>query len=52
MLYLRVLERGEEMGTNVTEHAWYALHEPLRAFLRKRVRNEEVVEDLLQASTS
>jgi RNA polymerase sigma-70 factor (ECF subfamily) len=36
------------MLAEVTEHAWYALHEPLRAFLRKRVRNEEAVEDLLQ----
>lgn len=36
------------MAVEITEHAWYALHEPLRAFLRKRVRNEETVEDLLQ----
>lgn len=36
------------MLAEVTEHAWYALHEPLRAFLRKRLRSEEVVEDLLQ----
>jgi len=36
------------MGTELTEHAWYALHEPLRAFLRKRVREPEVAEDLLQ----
>lgn len=36
------------MLAEVTEHAWYALHEPLRAFLRKRVRQEEAVEDLLQ----
>ncbi|GCE14934.1 RNA polymerase sigma factor SigZ [Tengunoibacter tsumagoiensis] len=36
------------MAMDVTEYAWYALHEPLRAFLRKRVRHEEAVEDLLQ----
>lgn len=36
------------MLADITEHAWYALHEPLRAFLRKRVRSEEAVEDLLQ----
>jgi RNA polymerase sigma-70 factor (ECF subfamily) len=36
------------MLAEVTEHAWYALHEPLRAFLRKRVRSEEAAEDLLQ----
>jgi RNA polymerase sigma-70 factor, ECF subfamily len=36
------------MAADVTEHAWYALHEPLRAFLRKRVRETETVEDLLQ----
>ncbi len=36
------------MAADVTEHAWYALHEPLRAFLRKRVREAETVEDLLQ----
>lgn len=36
------------MLTEVTEHTWYALHEPLRAFLRKRLRSEEAVEDLLQ----
>jgi RNA polymerase sigma-70 factor (ECF subfamily) len=36
------------MGTSITEHAWYALHEPLRAFLRKRVRETEAAEDLLQ----
>ena len=36
------------MIAEVTEHAWYALHEPLRAFFRKRVRDEETVEDLLQ----
>ncbi|HEU5377603.1 MAG TPA: RNA polymerase sigma factor SigZ [Ktedonobacteraceae bacterium] len=36
------------MLADITEHAWYALHEPLRAFFRKRVRSEEAVEDLLQ----
>lgn len=36
------------MLAEVTEHAWYALHEPLRAFLCKRLRSEEAVEDLLQ----
>jgi RNA polymerase sigma-70 factor (ECF subfamily) len=41
-------ERSEDMGPDITEHAWYALHEPLRAFLRKRVRETEVAEDLLQ----
>lgn len=42
-------EKGiAEMAADVTEHAWYALYEPLRAFLRKRVHQEETVEDLLQ----
>jgi RNA polymerase sigma-70 factor, ECF subfamily len=36
------------MGAEVTEHTWYTLREPLRAFFRKRVRSEEAVEDLLQ----
>ena len=36
------------MIAEMTEHAWYALHEPLRSFFRKRVRDEETVEDLLQ----
>jgi len=36
------------MLIDITEHAWYTLHEPLRAFFRKRVRSEEAVEDLLQ----
>ncbi|MBO0791933.1 MAG: RNA polymerase sigma factor SigZ [Ktedonobacteraceae bacterium] len=36
------------MAAGVTEHAWYALHDPLRTFFRKRVRDEETAEDLLQ----
>lgn len=36
------------MVTAVTEHAWLALHEPLLAFFRKRVRDEATAEDLLQ----
>lgn len=31
-----------------TEHAWYALHEPLLAFIRRRVADKETAEDLLQ----
>ncbi|GCE24126.1 RNA polymerase sigma factor SigZ [Dictyobacter kobayashii] len=31
-----------------TEMAWYALHEPLKNFIRQRVNNEANVEDLLQ----
>jgi RNA polymerase sigma-70 factor, ECF subfamily len=36
---------GEELST---ELAWYALHEPLQNFIRKRVSDESIVEDLLQ----
>lgn len=36
------------MVTDVTERAWTALHEPLLAFFRSRVRNEATAEDLLQ----
>jgi RNA polymerase sigma-70 factor (ECF subfamily) len=38
----------EHSQQHVTEHAWYALHESLRAFFRKRVREAEEAEDLLQ----
>ncbi|MBE3558248.1 MAG: RNA polymerase sigma factor SigZ [Ktedonobacteraceae bacterium] len=31
-----------------TEQVWQALHEPLRAFIRKRVADDESAEDLLQ----
>jgi len=36
------------MVTDVTERAWTALHEPLLAFFRARVRDEATAEDLLQ----
>ena len=31
-----------------TEHVWYALHEPIRSFIDKRIADKESVEDLLQ----
>ncbi len=31
-----------------TEAAWYALHDPLRRFIRTRVANEESADDILQ----
>ncbi|RAQ97168.1 RNA polymerase sigma factor SigZ [Thermogemmatispora tikiterensis] len=34
--------------SSVTERAWVALHEPLRLFLRRRLPDEESVDDLLQ----
>ncbi|WP_052890772.1 RNA polymerase sigma factor SigZ [Thermogemmatispora carboxidivorans] len=34
--------------SSVTERAWAALHEPLRLFLRRRLPDEESVDDLLQ----
>jgi RNA polymerase sigma-70 factor, ECF subfamily len=44
-----MLENKENtMRADITEQTWYALHEPLHAFLRKRLRNEETVEDVLQ----
>lgn len=36
------------MVMDVTERAWAALHEPLLAFFRTRVRDEAAAEDLLQ----
>ena len=36
------------MATEITERAWTALHEPLLAFLRTKVRDEATAEDLLQ----
>jgi RNA polymerase sigma-70 factor (ECF subfamily) len=41
-------EEGCDTMAISTEHAWYALHEPLRAFIRKRVEDRETAEDILQ----
>src|ERR1043166_5062645 len=31
-----------------TEHIWHTLHDPLLAFIRKRVADQESAEDILQ----
>ena len=40
-------ERGKYMSLN-TEYIWEAFHTPLHGFIRKRVSDEAVAEDLLQ----
>jgi RNA polymerase sigma-70 factor, ECF subfamily len=44
----RLVPQRDECMKVSTEHVWYALHEPIRSFIDKRIADKESVEDLLQ----
>ena len=44
----RLVPQRDECMKVSTEHVWYALHEPIRSFIDKRIADKQSMEDLLQ----